>query len=126
MDGVTTNNLDTLVSITLRHVTPRYTGLIFQQDNAGGHQAQFTLNIMQQYRFQPIYWPSNSPDFNRIKSRIISKINYPDIHRNYRQLRATIAEAWEAISDSTVRDVIKTMPARYQAVVDAQGGETIY
>jgi transposase len=106
-------------------------GLIFQQDNAGGHRARFTLNIMQQHGFQPIYWPSNSPDLNPIETlwdeiKDYIQDNYPDIHRNYKRLQATITEAWEAISDNTVRDIIKTMPARCQAVIDAQGGETMY
>ena len=105
--------------------------LIFQQDNASGHTAKGTLRLMQQLGFQPIFWPPNSPDLNPIETlwdRIKDYIqeHYPDIHRNYRRLRATIVEAWEAISDDTIRDIIKEMPKRCQAVIDAQGGETMY
>ena len=52
--------------------------------------------------------------------------NYLEIHQNYKQLRATIAEAWDAISDNTIRGIIRTMPAWCHALIDAQGSETMH
>jgi hypothetical protein len=106
-------------------------GLILQQDNARGHAAKRTLELMQQYGFRPIYWPPYSPDLNPIETLWDDIKDYiqdkdPQIHRDYKRLRALIIEAWNAISIERIREIIQEMPKRCQAVIDAQGGETMY
>jgi len=52
--------------------------------------------------------------------------NKPGVHRNYRRLRAAVQEAWEAIPDSLVKELlsVESMKKRCQAVITAEGGET--
>jgi transposase len=106
-------------------------GLLLMQDNAGGHAAKDTLAYMRNMGLVPIFWPALSPDlnpietlWNRIKDIIEEKD--PEIHRSYPKLRRAIIEAWETITDEEIRDLIRTMPARCQAVIDADGWHTKY
>ena len=120
------------------HIVPKiaeymaaHSGLQFQQDNAGGHAAAFTMETMAMYGLRPIFWPSNSPDLNPIETLWNDMKNwiqehYPEIHRSYRRLRATVEQAWEAIPHERIIELIESMPARCQAVIDAHGGEIKY
>jgi hypothetical protein len=51
---------------------------------------------------------------------------YPEIHTKYTQLREAVWEAWNSISEEDIKDLIKTMPARCQAVIDADGWHINY
>jgi hypothetical protein len=46
---------------------------------------------------------------------------HPEVHKNSKRLRAAVAEAWEAITDAEVRDLVHTMHQRCQDVKDAKG-----
>lgn len=107
------------------------TGLTPMQDNAKPHAAKATLEDMNRRGLIPIFWPANSPDLNpietlwdRMKDYIQDK--YPEIHRSYADLRVAVLEAWESISQEEVIDLIKSMPDRCQAVIDADGWHTKY
>lgn len=84
------------------------------QYNAGGHAAKDTLAFL-----NPI-----ETLWNRIKDMIEEQD--PEIHRSYLKLRAAIIEDWSLISDEEVRDLIRTMHDRCQAVIDADGWHTKY
>jgi len=45
----------------------------------------------------------------------------PIIHRGYDRLRTTVIEACESITDAEIREIIRQMPERCQAVIDANG-----
>ena len=52
---------------------------------------------------------------------------HPEVHSNYKRLKAALLEAWNTITDDEVRYLIRTeMKARCQAVIDADGRETKY
>jgi hypothetical protein len=51
---------------------------------------------------------------------------YLEIHRSYSKLRVVVLEAWEAIAYADVLDLIRSMPARCKAVIDAGGWHTEY
>ena len=57
--------------------------------------------------------------WDRLKD-IIEK-NDPTIHKNYKRLRAAVIEAWNTITDEEIRDIIREMGDRCQAVIDANG-----
>jgi hypothetical protein len=44
----------------------------------------------------------------------------------YDQLRVIVREAWDLITVEFLRELIESMPARCQAVIDAKGGHTKY
>lgn len=86
---------------------------------------------MREYNLIPIFWPANSPDLNpietlwdKIKDYIQEK--YPDIYRSYLRLKAAVCEAWNSIIEEDIRDLIKSMHNRCQAVIDAEGWHTKY
>jgi hypothetical protein len=58
------------------------------------------------------------------------EINYPDLpggrQYTYEQLREIVREAWDSISLDFLRELIESMPARCQAVINAEGGYTKY
>jgi transposase len=86
----------------------------------------YTKEQMQSHGIIPIFWPPFSPDLNPIEKiwdrlkEIIEK-NDPEIHKNYNRLRAAVIEAWETITDEEIRDIIRQMRDRCQAVIDANG-----
>lgn len=56
--------------------------------------------------------------------------HYPDLpggrQYSYDQLRGMGCEAWESVTPEMLTEVVGTMRERCQAVIDAQGGHTIY
>jgi hypothetical protein len=58
------------------------------------------------------------------------ELHYPDLpaskQRTYNQLQEIVREAWESITTEDLRELIESMPARCQAVIDAEGGHTKY
>jgi hypothetical protein len=103
--------------------------LSFQQDGGPGHNAEYTLEVFRQHGIQPVFWPAFSPDlspietiWNRMKD-ILEKLD-PQVHRNYRRLRAAVIEAWNSITDAEIRDIIHTMPQRCKDVITAHGAYT--
>jgi len=55
---------------------------------------------------------------------------YPDLpsgrQRTYDQLREIVQEAWDSITIEVLRDLINSMSAKCQAVIEADGGHTKY
>lgn len=46
---------------------------------------------------------------------------YPDYYISYDRLRIAVKEAWDAISELELLALVREMPARCQAVIDANG-----
>jgi hypothetical protein len=51
---------------------------------------------------------------------------YETVHRSYKKLREQVIEAWNSITKEQVIDLIKSMPERCQAVINAKGWRTEY
>jgi transposase len=109
--------------------------LCFMQDRAPGHSAEYTREELRETGIYPIFWPAFCPDLNPIeavwnKMKDWIELHHPDLpagkQRTYDQLRAIVKEAWEAISDDTLRTLVESMKERCQAVIDAKGGHTKY
>jgi hypothetical protein len=105
------------------------------QDGALGHSAAYTIEELRERGIHPIFWPAFSPDLNPIeavwnKMKDYIEINYPDLpggrQYTYEQLRGIVREAWDSISLDFLRELIESMPARCQAVIEAKGGYTKY
>jgi transposase len=101
------------------------------QDNAPGHGAIATIEELNTRGLRPIFWPPNSPDLNPIeqiwnwmKDYIDKKC--PTIHSSYQRVRQAVIEAWNSIPDKEVKDLIRKMKDRCEAVIEAGGWHTKY
>ena len=101
-------------------------GLQVMQDNASSHAARLTMQEFQERNIPVIFWPAYSPDLNSIETvwnrmKDWLAFHYPERKASYDQLRQRVTEAWEAIGEDLLEDLIDTMPQRCQAVIDANG-----
>ena len=77
-----------------------------------------------------IFWPPFSRDLNPIERvwyimKNYLQDNYPET-MSYDSLRAAVKEAWEKVGEHEFRALIESMPARCQAVINADGKFTKY
>ena len=78
-----------------------------------------------------INWPPFSPDLNPIKT-VWNWIkewiwnHYPYDFMSYDQLREAVLEAWEAVPEDWLIQLVREMRERCQAVIDANGMHTKY
>jgi hypothetical protein len=54
------------------------------------------------------------------------QMHYPEVHRSYKRLRSAVQEAWDSISHDRIKELVREMPERYRAVIEAQGAYTKY
>ena len=101
-----------------------------QQDNARPHVARVTLDLLRQQLDNTLPWPSLCPDLSPIEHvwaelgrRVRSRLVQP---ANLQQLEAALNQEWQAIPQYIIRRYVQSMPRRYQAVIQAQGGHTRY
>jgi transposase len=99
------------------------------QDNARGHSAKDTIVYMANKGLYPIFWPANSPDLNPIediweKMKDCIEEKASKIHRSYKKLREVVEEAWNTVAHEDILELIRSMPKRCQAVIDAKGWHT--
>ena len=89
------------------------------QDGAPGHAAGDTSIELQERGIQVIHWPAFSPDLNPIESVWHIMNNY--LQDNFDRLRAAVKRAWDIFGQEEFRELIESMPARCQAVIEANG-----
>jgi hypothetical protein len=75
-----------------------------------------------------IRWPPFSPDLNLIEMvwnwmKNYLQANFPE-YMTLLELRIALREAWEAIPPNFLQDLLKSMPERCCAVIEAGGGHT--
>lgn len=92
---------------------------------------QRTVTLQEMERLGMIFWTANSPDLNPIEivwhwAKDYMQEKYPEVHRSYRRLREAVLEAWNAITNDRVKELIATMPARCEAVINEQEGYMKY
>ena len=113
----------------------RRPGMLLMQDNAPPHSSKMTVTELRARGISTIEWPPCSPDLNPIESvwnqmKYFIEDKYPDLgegrQRSSREIREIVEEAWESVSCEDLMKLLMTMPARCQAVLDADGGCTQY
>jgi transposase len=93
------------------------------QDSAPAHAVKGTIEDLRERGILCIQWPLYSPDLNPIET----VWNWmKDELRGYDELRTAILAAWEAVPTAYLTELLEGMPARCQAVIDANGEHTRY
>ena len=104
--------------------------LVLMQDGAPGHAAGETKQDLLERGVIVIYWPPFSPDLNPIERVWHIMKNYLQDHfpenMGYDALRKAVKEAWEQVGRHEFEELIQSMPAKCQAVIDAKGLFTKY
>ena len=115
---------------TIHEYLSHHWDLVFMQDGAPGHSAKATVQEMQLRGIRLIFWPPFSPDLNPIETvwnvmKDWMQDNYPE-KMTITQTRRAVQMAWEVVGDALFRELLDQMPARCQAVIDANGMHTKY
>jgi transposase len=101
---------------------------LFQQDNDPKHKSKLVAEWFQEHRVKVMDWPSQSPDLNIIEPmwEELTRQVQGQRARNVKEKFQQLLEAWAAIPDGTINNLIDSMPRRCQAVIDAKGYATKY
>lgn len=99
---------------------------ILMQDNASSHNAKQTIALLRAMDLVKLNWPARSPDLNPIEN-----IWYLIKHRigqhfptNRDECIAAFELEWSRLTREDIVKCIESMPARLQAVIDANEGHT--
>jgi transposase len=100
--------------------------LILMQDNAPSHNARDTLRELAERFVRVLEWPPYSPDLNPIESvwnwmKHWIQDHYGEEITGEDAIRTAVWEAWNALPESYLQELVESMPARCQAVIDANG-----
>ena len=102
----------------------RYMSLV--QDNNGFHVAKSTMKWFSKNKVKLLPHPPSSPDLNpmkklwrELKSRIRSRDRLPSSDA---ELRKAVLDAWESISIDDINALVRSMPEKVNAVLEAKGG----
>lgn len=100
------------------------------QDNAKAHGARATLQTIQEKGIELMYWPALSPDLNPIEScwdwikDWIQDVYGTEENPSYQRLRQIVQEAWQALPQEYLVELLSTMKERCEDVIKAEGGAT--
>ena len=99
------------------------------EDGALGHK-KYAIQYRDLNGLDSLQWPAQSPDLN------LTEALWTDMEAELGEtwgrvgdievLEACLKAAWESISQERLDSLIRSMPARLQAVIDAEGGATPY
>jgi hypothetical protein len=100
----------------------------FQQDNDKKHHALIVQEWLFSKGIQCLDWPPYSPDLNPIENlwAILKRRVAAHNPTTTEELKAAILTEWHSITPSQCARLVKSMPARCQAVLNNGGNMTKY
>nr|CAA47913.1 ORF [Drosophila melanogaster] len=101
---------------------------ILQQDNAPCHKGRIPTKFLNDLNLAVLPWPPQSPDLNIIENVWAFIKNQRTIDKNRKREGAIIeiAEIWSKLTLEFAQTLVRSIPKRLQAVIDAKGGVTKY
>jgi transposase len=121
------NRNSSVGTVTERKLFSEQAKGLFQQDGARCHTSATTIrwldNNIPSY-IHPADWPPNSPDLSPIENiwSILSTSVYRDPEpKTVAQLKRRLRQAWKAVSDEILMNLIKSMPGRMNDVIKKKG-----
>ena len=105
-------------------------GFLLVHDNARPHVASVCRQFLEDEGIDTIDRPPRSPDLNPIEH--LWDIMFRSIQRRQvapqtvQELSDALVQIWEEIPQDTIRRLIRSMPRRCQACIQARGGHTNY
>ena len=103
---------------------------LVMEDGAPIHRSKVAKDFRVAHLIETLPHPAQSPDLNPIEhvwKRLKVGINKRPIRpKNLVELWVALKEEWEKVDVSFINDLVKSMPRRAQAVLDANGGSTKY
>lgn len=99
------------------------------EDGAPGHKG-FSTRYRNLNQMETTRWPAQSPDLNLIENLWLDMEN--ELGETWgrigdmRTLETALNAVWNGIPDRRLDELIRTMPQRLQAVIEAEGGPTRY
>ena len=125
-----TSILDDELMRSVRYWKKPMAHYIFQQDNDPKHTSAMATNSLKRHHMRTMVWPSQSPDlnpiehlWNHLKRQLNADENKP---RGIEALWERTQEEWWKIPVEVVRNLIRSMPSRVEAVYKAKGGYVKY
>uniref|UniRef100_A0A8C4SSF1 Transposase n=1 Tax=Erpetoichthys calabaricus TaxID=27687 RepID=A0A8C4SSF1_ERPCA len=105
-------------------------GFLLVHNNARPHVARVCRQFLEDEGIDTIDWPPRSSDLNPIEH--LWDIMFRSIRRRQvapqtvQELSDALVQIWEEIPQDTIRRLIRSMPRRCQACIQACGGHTNY
>lgn len=100
----------------------------FQQDNDPKHTSRLTKAFLAENVPDLMSWPSNSPDLNPIENlwSIVKGNVKRRMPKNRNELMQFMDEEWANISESTIKELIRSMRRRCELVIEKNGERISY
>ena len=96
----------------------------FQNDGAPCHRAKIVSEWKEEHGVMCLDWPPQSPDLNPIEN-LWGDIKHALRNRapsNLGELEANIVDIWNNIAVESCKTLVRSMPRRITAVLQANGG----
>jgi transposase len=101
--------------------------LTLMEDGAPVHRSKYPSDWREAHGIKKMIWPPNSPDLNPIENlwrMVKDSLDKYGKPKNKEEMIKNIQHVWDQVSQEQLLQLISTMPARMQAVIEAGGGST--